>query len=87
MGYRNSKRLVKWLENLTPRQKEILSMYIDNNTRTFRFSIDKGEIVEIEAAGILYKPTGLIDLGQYCEYNINPWVWDYLKQHPELLHT
>ena len=79
------RRLKRWLNHLTPEQRVTLQLYIQKGTRTLKLDADDGAIRELERAGILYKPTGYIDPGFYCSFNINPWVFDYLKKHSELI--
>jgi Super-infection exclusion protein B len=73
------------LRNLTPEEKIILSKYFKDNTKTCYFSITDGRIRELEFYKIIYRASN-VGWGGSFAYNIQPWAWDYLKEHPELLH-
>ena len=49
----------KRLKVLTPREKEILSSYIDNNTRTNHQSMMDGTVAELVAVGVIRRATSL----------------------------
>ncbi len=74
----------KRLWNLTPREKEILAFYIINNTRSQELPMSDGTVSELERIGIIYRSSDL-GHGGYFDYNIQPWVWDYLHKHPKIL--
>ncbi|MCJ7583798.1 MAG: superinfection exclusion B family protein [Anaerolineales bacterium] len=83
----------EWLTSLTPAQKKILHSYIDKNTRSLRLDYKDGTVNELMIAGILYLPSNIslfdtnprVDDGWYTDYNIQPKVYKYLQEHPELL--
>ena len=75
----------KALHNLSQAEKEVLSKYIDEDTPTQYFTIQNGVINELVAKGILYRPSiAGYGSGRFA-YNIQPWAWNYLREHPELL--
>jgi hypothetical protein len=80
---KNDKR-IETLRNLTPKEKEVLRPYIEKESKSqyvenIRF---RGEIVSLERAKIIYFAGAH---GLYRIYNIEPWAFTYLTEHPELL--
>lgn len=76
----------KYLRSLSPAEKRVLRGYIEGNTKTQYFRMDDGVV------GGLVKPLGYLYVGAeigYMEkgfaFNIQPWLWDYLVKHPEIL--
>jgi hypothetical protein len=78
------KAKVKRLHDLTPHEKTILREYIDNETRTQYLSIGNGVVSGLVHEKILYRSANIGNLSGFA-YNIQPWAFDYLRQHPELL--
>jgi Super-infection exclusion protein B len=35
---------------------------------------------------VLYRSSNMSALGTTFPFNIQPWAWDYLNEHPELLN-
>jgi len=73
------------LNNLTEDEKELLRGFIHNQTRTQYLSMSDGRVGQLQTEKILFRAS---NLGQYMDffaYNIQPWAWDYLNKHPELL--
>ena len=81
----NSKKLKKRLFELTVIEKKILSKYIDNNTRTEYFNFTDGVILGLVHEHVLYRTSNISDNPPVFPFNIQPWAWDYLRKHPELL--
>jgi hypothetical protein len=62
-------------------------------TRSMSLDYKSGIVNELFNAGIIYLPTKIsifdsnprVDDGMYTDYNIHPWVFKYLKEHPEIL--
>lgn len=75
------------VKSLTHEEKEILSYYIDNQTRTQLLPFDSGVVTELVYYNIIYRSSSIIDMNFELAYNIQPWAWDYLNKHPELLET
>ncbi|PJY96155.1 superinfection exclusion B family protein [Pseudomonas donghuensis] len=82
----NLKRLQKGLNNLTPEEKNFLSGYITNNTRTQSAPYTDGMINGLVAATIIYRSSNLSQYHTTFPYNIQPWAWEYLHKHPEVLN-
>ena len=81
----NLKKLQSRLHELTPNEKEFLSVYIKNNTRTNSANISDGVVSGLVSATIVYRSSQLSHYHTVFPYNIQPWAWDYLQQHPECL--
>ena len=83
----------EWIAHTTPAQKRILRSFVDNNTRSLSLDFQDGALNELMNAGIIYLPTNIsifkrrprVDDGLYTDYNIQTWVFKYLKEHRELL--
>ena len=85
----STKRVVgagkKRLKNLTQQEKEILNLYISNQTRTWSLDFTDGVVSGLESYKIIYRAGTMSNGGTYFSYNIQPWAWKYLNKHPELL--
>lgn len=73
------------LHNLTQDEKSILSGYIDNNIRSQKLDSFDGTVRELEYYKIIYRASNVGRALEGFSYNIQPWAWDYLHKHPELL--
>lgn len=74
-----------YLKDLTVGEKEVLRGYLEEGTRTRHFWLGDGNVRELEAHGILRRASNVGSSGAGFPYNVQPWAWDYLKKHPELL--
>lgn len=81
--WRRSK--AKRLHDLTAHEKLILKRYLDQNTRTQYLNVADGVVTGLVHEEILYRSTNIGHLLTGFAYNIQPWAFDYLRQHPELL--
>jgi len=72
------------LHQLTAAEKLILRDYLRNNTKTQYYSMTNGIVSGLELEGILYKASNIGHVYKFA-FNIQPWVWNYLKKHPETL--
>lgn len=87
--YRQSSELGRGqrrLHKLTDPEKRILNGYIGSKTRSQYLSIESGIVNGLEAEGIIYRASTVGRLTDWA-YNIQPWAWEYLNKHPELLIT
>ena len=77
----------KYLRSLTADEKKILRGYLENETRTRNLSMEDGVVTGLESSLVLYKATGLLRAGRdmTTDYNLHPWAWEYLREHPELI--
>lgn len=73
------------LKRLTPGEKEVLRGYLEADTRTRHFWLGEGNVRELEAHGILRRASNVGSSGAGFPFNVQPWAWDYLQKHPELL--
>ena len=83
------KHYKEWFTHLTPTQKVILHSFIENNTRSMTLDFSDGTVKELANAGLIYLPSNLTLFQDewYTDYNIQPWVFKYLKEHPEILES
>jgi hypothetical protein len=82
---RRMKLQQKRLHQLTPAERAILGKYFTENTRTQNLSLRDGVARGLVAERILFCPHNSIGNESSMSHNIQPWAWDYLKKHPELL--
>lgn len=73
------------LNALTPGEKEILSSYIDNQSKSQYLPINNGVVAELASKKIIYRSTELSNGGPFFSYNLNDWAWDYLNKNSNLL--
>ena len=73
------------LHSLTPEEREVLRAYIQGDTRTQYLAIEDGVVSGLESAAILYRASNVGGGLRGWAYNIQPWAWDYLREHPGLL--
>lgn len=80
MGFRR-----KYLDSLTPEEQAILAVYISQNTRTQSLPFNNGVVSGLEEVGVIYRAASVSEFAENFAFNIQPWAWDYLRGHPELL--
>jgi hypothetical protein len=73
------------LNNLTPDEKVILRRYIAGKTRTQELRPEDGVVGGLTLEHIIYPSTERRGTFDAWAYNVQPWAWTYLTQHPELL--
>ena len=83
---KNIKRGRRRLRSLTDAEKEILRGYIHNKTRSQYLWVTDGVVRGLEAEKIIYRASEVGSLDEWA-YNIQPWAWNYLNAHPELLSS
>ena len=76
---------IEALKKLTDCEKKILRYYIENHTKTNHLSITDGAVSGLEAQQIIARATTLSLDGPFFDFNIQPWAWQYINEHPELL--
>ncbi|MBI3319988.1 MAG: superinfection exclusion B family protein [Candidatus Omnitrophica bacterium] len=59
--------------------------YVEGKTRTQYFQIEDGVIQGLVAVDVLYRSAQVGHLLSGFAYNIQPWAWEYLNRHPDLL--
>ena len=62
-----------------------MSFYIDENTRTQELNLADGRVRELEYNKIVYRACDISKGFTDFDYNIQPWAWDYLNKHKEIL--
>ena len=74
----------KRLRALTPEEKDILVYYINNQTRSQRLDIKSGTVNALQRDKSILRGS---NLGTYFGFDfvIQPWAWEHLNEHPELL--
>jgi len=78
----------KEAHNLTNKEKEILSIFINGKTRSTDLSLKNGVVLGLE------KRMFIVRVGQLGNdpviwsfpFNIQPWAWEYLNKNPQLLN-
>ena len=75
----------KYLYTLSQPEKEFLREYFDNDTKTQHHNYGSGVASGLEASKIICRASNMAVFHRTFAYNIQPWVWKYLKAHPELL--
>ena len=81
-------RRQKRMHDLTPAEKDILRKYVAEETRTQTLMMGDGVVQGLVQAGVLYRSTTVGESRQgdpVFDHNVQPWAWDYLRKHPELL--
>jgi hypothetical protein len=78
----------KRLHRLTIQEKQILRGYIEGQTRSLYLDFTSGIVKGLEAEFIIYRVSSvnnpMAGLTAFA-YNIQPWAWDYLNEHRDLL--
>ena len=88
---RNSlKHRLQRLQNLTPKEDEILCWFIINKTRTQNLRYDSGVVTGLISANVLHYASNRATSSWNpadvrIDVNIQPWAWEYLNKHPEIL--
>lgn len=74
----------KRLQNLNPEEKEIISYYISNQTRSQQLDFKSGSVNVLVREKIIFRGS---NVGTYYGFDfvIQPWAWEYLNENPHLL--
>lgn len=75
------------LRNLTREEKAILGTYLVNGTRTQKLHMQDGTVSGLYNEGFLFLPVKIAIRFDLFAFNIQPWVWDYLTDHPECIQA
>lgn len=74
------------LKNLSREEKELLKEYIDNDTKTRRFSINNGVAMGLKSMNVLYISSNISrSPAMKFPFNLQPWAWEMLKENPKYL--
>ena len=74
----------KRLQSLNPTETAILRYYIENQTRSQSLPIHDGTVNALQREKIIIRGSSLGSLHGF-DFIIQPWAWEYLNGHPELL--
>ena len=83
--YRFLRAIKKRLHRLSPEEKQLLRTYIERQTRSLNLDVTSGIVNGLEQETIIYQASSIGHLMSGFAYNIQPWAWDYLNEHPRLL--
>ena len=72
------------LHNLTPEEQALLRGYLERQTRSANLDIMSGVVSGLVSTDILYRSSNLGRTSTFA-HNLQPWAWDYLNEHPELI--
>lgn len=75
----------KRLHNLTEGERKILRYFLLNNSHSQQILLDDGDAKELEVYKIISRSSSIGSLTYGFTFNIQPWAWDYLHKHPELI--
>jgi hypothetical protein len=73
------------LHQLTADEKAILRRYITGNTRTQELDPSTVAVASLARDRILTTVTQVRAASDQWAYTLQPWIWTYLKERPELL--
>lgn len=67
-------------------EKEVIARYLSDDTTTFAFDYRDGIVNGLVSKGILYRSSQASNpMSMNFDFNIQPWVWEYLKDHSDFL--
>lgn len=72
------------LHRLNPTEKHILQYYIQHQTRSQSLPLQNGAVNALQQESIIYRGSSIGTLSGF-DFIIQPWAWEYLNKHPELL--
>ena len=76
----------KFLQKLTTEERSLLSEAVNNNSRIVRIHINDGNARHLVHYRVISKAANSAYSHDPCfEYCINPWAWEYLERHAELI--
>jgi hypothetical protein len=86
-GRKVRKLMEERLHNLTPDEKAIMRGYILQDSRTQYLRPDDGVVSGLQSAKVIYQASQVGGAGFSFRFafNIQPWAWDYLNKHRELI--
>jgi hypothetical protein len=74
------------LHSLTEDEKDYLRRYIEKQTRSCTFALNDGIAMGLQQRKIIIRASNLGIPGGYSfPFQIQPWAWEYLNKHPELV--
>ena len=73
------------LRNLSLPEKTMLADYLLFETKSRKQDYQSGIVHELQRANILYQASSLGSLMDGFAFNLQPWAWEELQAHPEIL--
>lgn len=73
------------MNNLSPEEKEILSQYLINNTKSLDF-YDSAVLRTLVKNGILFNPYSGYILGDKRDFTLEEWAWKYINQKKNIFN-
>jgi hypothetical protein len=70
---------------LSEPEKRVLCQFLHNETTTRDLPISDGVVGGLVAKGILFHSSNFADHHLGSAHNVQPWAWEYLNSHPNLL--
>lgn len=80
--------LKKEANDLTEEEKKLLKSFVDNDTRSMNLSLKDPIVLGLEKRQFLVR-TGTIGtdpMSMSFPFSIQPWAWEHLNKHSELLN-
>lgn len=87
-NYRFLRAGKKRLRSLTIEEKQILGRYIERKTRSLYLNFASGVVNGLVNESVIYRSSNVSnpEYGRMAfAYNIQPWAWEYLNDHRDLL--
>lgn len=83
----NARAYRKELWQLNEDEKVILRRFFEEGTRAQSLSIQDGVVLGLQKRMIIIRVGDVGHAGYVMSFpfNIQPWAWEYLKKHPELI--
>lgn len=81
----NLKKYQQRLHQLTPNEKDFLSGYIFQNTKTQSAEYSNGTVNGLISSKVIFRSSNMAIEYNIFPYNIQPWAWEYLKANPHYL--
>lgn len=78
-------RLQKRLYQLTAAEQDILQPFIRERNRTQSLFWADGVVVSLEQEHVIDKAVQYVREGLPCDFNMQPWAYAYLTEHPNLV--
>ena len=84
-------RMQRYLHTLSEEEQVVLRGYIFDQTKTCILGYNDGVVRGLEASHVITRASPLVTYDRRTSghmsspYNIQPWAWEYLNAHPELL--
>jgi hypothetical protein len=87
-GRLSKRKSRKYIGDLTPDEKELLSLYINGNTKSQFYPLNNGVATGLQRAGIIFLASnvGTLIFGEErFPFNIHDWAWKLLLENPQFI--